>query len=171
MLFRSALNNPEDYTAALDAGYLDFAFVLKRGDELLDMFTFLNMLVFFFRDHIAIFSGSNPTASGDFALQQLIEGCGVVGTDTVQGLGTDCAFLYNSGVKSLRQVVTTGALNLNDVSEHIDPVIMPDIAGNAGGRWASAHYPKMRCYFILIGNTVWGYSYTWKAWFRMVGTD
>ena len=169
--FYCGLNAPEDWTTPNDAGYLDFAFLLRKGDELLDIFTYVDLLVFFFRSHIAIYKGNNPNSGGDFALVQLIEGCGVVQSDTVQGIGTDCGFLYDSGVKNLQQVVTTGNLNLGGLSRNIDPAMIPEIAAGLSGNFASGHYPGLGIYLVLIGSNIWVYSYVWKAWSRMVGAD
>jgi len=165
----SALDDPEDYTTADDAGFLDFQYVLRRGGELLDIGTYVDLLIFYFRNTIVIYSGSDPTASGDFAIAQLIEGAGVVDTGTIEGLGTDLALLYDSGVKSLKQIVTTGNLNMNDLSEAIDPTIRSQIL--SGSNFSSAHYPSQGWYLLLIGTTIWVYSYTWKAWGRIVGAD
>ena len=165
----SALDDPEDFTTIADAGYLDFKFVLSQGDELLDIATYVDLQIFFFRSQIAIYSGSDPTSSGDYALVQLIQGSGVVSSDVVQGLGTDMAFLYDSGVKSLKQVVTTGSLNIDDPSEVIDPTLRLEMAGVS--IFSSAHYPKLGWLMVLINDKVWLFSYTWKAWARMVGAD
>ena len=37
-------------------GYIDFKYILPEGDELVDMTTFVDLLVFFFKNHIAIYS-------------------------------------------------------------------------------------------------------------------
>src|SRR4030065_270914 len=99
----SALNNPEDYTTANNAGYMDFK------------------------------------------------------------------FLSQSGVKTLKQVVTTGDLNIGDASEALAPVLRSEIAN--ASRFAATHYPKLGWLLLLIGSTVWIYQYTYKAWVRMVGAD
>ncbi len=165
----SALDAPEDYTSANNAGYIDFNFVLREGDELLDIVTYIDLLVFFFRNHIAIYSGSNPTSTGDFQLVQLIEGSGVHANDTVQLLGTDMGFLYDSGVKSLRQVVTTGNLNADDVSVKINPTLLPVISQSAV--WSSAHYQTLGWYMLLIDTVIFCYSYGLKTWHRITGAD
>src|SRR4030067_447701 len=90
----SALNNPEDYTTANNAGYMDFKFLLPEGEELLDIITYIDLLVFFFKNYIAIYSGTNPTSSGDFALVQLIKGAGIAATDMAQMSGTVCIYQY-----------------------------------------------------------------------------
>ena len=165
----SSLNNPAEYTGGT-SGYIDFKYVLKTGDELLDLFTYVDLIVFCFRNHIVIYSGTTPSGTGaDFAIVQKIEGCGVVGTDTIQGLGTDNAFLYDSGIKSLRQVVTTGNLNLDDISSNIDPTLRALISGATS--FASAHYPRYGWYIIKIGSNIFIYDYVHKAWGRVTGTD
>lgn len=165
----SALNNPEDYTTANNAGYFDFRFVIGEGDELLDIFTYIDLLVFVFRNNILIYSGTNPNASGNFQLVQRISNTGAVASDVMQMLGTDCVFLSASGVKSLKQIVTTGSLNMGDISNLIDPTLLQEMA--SASRFASVHYPIKSWYMLLIGNTVWIYSYIYKAWARMTDAD
>lgn len=171
MATHSALKKIEDYTTANEAGYIDFSFVLKRGDELLDILSYIDLLVFFFRNHIVIYSGTDPTAQGDFRLAQLIEGVGIVGTGAVITAGTDLSFITDSGIKTLRQVVTTGSLNMNDMSEVIDISLMRAIRGNTSNYYSIAHYRKNGWLMFQIGDSVWIYSYKWKAWGEMVGAD
>jgi hypothetical protein len=160
----TALNDPEDYTE----GYIDFKYVLPKGDELLDIKTFVDMIVFYFRNHIAIYSGTTPSGTGsDFSLVQLIEDVGVLDSGLAQGIGTDMAFVNDSGIKSFRQVVTTGNMSLNNLSDKIDPVLRESLA--TSGAQGLVHYPKRGWVLALVGNTVHVYSYTWKAWFRITG--
>lgn len=166
----SALNNPEDYTTVNDAGYIDFKYVLKTGDELVDIFTYIDLLVFVFRNHIVIYSGTTPSgASSNFVLTQLIEGSGAAGTDTTQGLGTDAVFAYIGGVKSLQQVVSTGNMTQGNVSKLVDPTLTKTI--KTALTFASAHYAKYGWYLLMLGSTVYIYSYKWKAWGRITGAD
>ncbi len=165
----SALNDPEDYTGA-GSGYIDFKFVLKKGDELLDVKTFIDMIVFYFRNHIAIYSGNTPSGEGsDFRLVQLIEDVGILDTGLAQGVGTDMAFASDAGIKSFRQVVTTGNMSIESLSKKIDPVLREDIA--TSGVQSLVHYPKRGWILAKVGNTIHIYSYTWKAWSRITGAD
>jgi hypothetical protein len=167
----SALDNPEDTTTNNDAGYIDFKYVLPKGDVLVDMATYVNLMVFIFRHHIAIYSGQTPSGTGsDFQLVQLIE-TGAVDTGVTLGVGTDMAFLHDAGVKSLKQVVTTGALNVGDVSQLIDPVLRAQIKANPGGYYSVAHVPRFGWMLFLVGDTIWIYSYQRKAWARFYGAD
>lgn len=168
MAYHSALNAGEDYTGD-GSGYIDFKFVLKRGDELVDIITYVDLLVFIFRSHIAIYSGSTPSGlSSDFVLVQLIDGVGAVGTGVTVPVGTDIAILTDQGVTTLRQTVSTGAIVSQSLSDTNAPVIRAAISG---GALAGVHYKKYGWLLFLMGSTIYGYSYTWKAWFRIVGAD
>jgi len=167
----SSLNNPEEYTGGT-SGYIDFKYILKKGDELLDVATYVDLLVFYFRDHIVIYSGTTPSGTGaDFQIVQVVEGCGIKETGAIRGYASDAAFIHDAGVKSLKQVVTTGALTIGEISEAIAPTIRSEIIANTGNVYAMAHYPSKSWIMCLINNKVWIYSYFWKAWGRMVGAD
>ena len=103
----SALANPEDYTTAGNAGYFDFKTILRRGDRLMGMASFAEFLIFFFQDTIVAYSGSNPTASGDFRIDQIIEGVGFVWPGSGLTVGTDMLVLSKSGMKSFKQIIAT----------------------------------------------------------------
>lgn len=165
----SALNTPEAYTGT-GSGYIDFKFVLAHGDELVDIVSYVDLLVFIFKNHIAIYSGSNPVGvDSDFQLVQLIDGVGAVGTGVTVTLGTDLAILTPQGVVTLRQTVSTGNLNMGLLSKDIAPTLR--LALNSSGGISAVHYKKYGWLLFLIGTTIYGYSYSWKAWFRIVGTD
>ncbi len=166
----SSLNTPEEWSGG-SSGSIEFKYILKEGDPLYDTNTFVDLQVFLFGDHVALYSGSDPTGSGDYALAQLIKGSGVVATDANINLGTDMAFLHSSGVKSLRQVVTTGQLNINNISETIDPLIRRLIRQNVSGRYAVAHYPKMGLGMLLIDDRIFLYDYARQAWSRIEDAD
>jgi hypothetical protein len=168
----SALNIPGDWTTANDAGYIDFQFLLQKGDELLDVATFVNFIVYFFRNHIAVYSGTTPSGTGsNFSLVQLIEGTGVVGTGTVGAIGNDLAYLDDTGVKSLQQVATTGNLNTGNISVAIDPFIQAEIRDNTTGLYGAAHYPDLSWFVLQIKNRLRIFNYKMKSWSRIVGAD
>lgn len=167
--YHSALNAPEDYTGT-GSGYIDFKFVLNQGDELVDIFTYIDLLVFVFKNHLAIYSGATPSGdSSDFALVQLIDGIGAVNTGVSVPLGTDIAIMTAQGAVNLKQVATTGSLNMNSLSEKIEPTLR--LALSNSGATCAVHYRKYGWLLFLIGSTIYGYSYIWKAWFRIVGAD
>jgi len=165
--FHSALNNPDDWTSADNAGYLDFRYVLPQGDELMDIKSFVDLIVFIFKNHIVIYSGSDPTANGDFLLTQIVHGNGVVASGCAQSLGMDLFFLQQEGLRSLRQAVTVGNLNINNISKPITPSVQAEIALNVGGIYSIAQYRKNSWLMMLVNSKVFIYSYEWKAWGHM----
>lgn len=165
--FHSALNNPDDWTTADNAGYIDFRYVLPQGDELLDIKSFVDLIVFIFRNHIVIYSGSDPTANGDFLLTQIVQGNGVVASGCAHSMGMDLFFLQAEGLRSLRQAVTVGNLNINNISKPITPSVQAEIALNTSNIYGIAQYRKNSWLMLLINSKVFIYSYEWKAWGHM----
>ncbi len=167
--YYTVLEDPEDWAGA-GSGYMDFKLLLSIGDELLDMFTYIDLHVFVFRRHIAIYSGTDPTSSGDYTLVQLIE-TGSVSTDTNLSVGSDGLILNDGGLKRLQQIVTTGSMQIGNLSTMIDPVLEQKIKDNLAYRMQIVHYPRRSWILMLINDTVYVYSYTWKAWSRITGAD
>lgn len=165
--YYSDLRLPTDFIGA-GAGYIDFRYVIPEGDEMLDINSILNYLAFFFRNHIVIYSGSDPTASGDFAVYQVLSGVGVVAPETVVSVGSDVFFLTDKGVKGLKQVINAGALNVSNVSAAIDQDIVDAIKANSSGVYDSAHYPKYGLVLFLIGTTIFVFNYRQSAWSRII---
>lgn len=165
--YHSDLRLPTDFTGD-GAGYIDFRFVLPVGDELLDISGALNYLVFFFRNHIVIYSGTDPTATGDFAIYQLIANMGIVAAKTVVNVGTDIFFLTDKGVKNLRQVINAGAMNVDNVSSAIDQDVVDAVKANTSGVYDSAHYAKYGLVLFLIGTTIFVFNYRNGSWSRIV---
>jgi len=170
--YHSALNAPEDYTGT-GSGYIDFKYVLKEGDELVDILTYIDLIVFVFKRHIAIYSGMTPSGTyADFSIVQLIDGIGALGTDLTIPFGTDVAILTDDGVTRLTKAAQSGNIKANILSKNIEQVLRPVISGVSSSTLiGGAHYPKYGWLLFLIGNTIYGYSYIWDAWFRIVGAD
>ncbi len=165
----SALNDPDT-----QEGFIDFRYVLKKGDELVDSFTYIDLHVFLFKNHVAIYSGSTPsdalnTNNIDYQLIQLIEGVQVIGTGTAQGLGNDTPFLTKDGVKTFKQIIATGSLNVNDLSYGIDSDLKQSIDNPS--ELASAHYPRLGWYLLKIDETIRIFDYVKNTWSRIVGAD
>lgn len=168
----SALLNPLDWTTVNDAGYIDFKFVLPKGDELLDVATFVNFIVFFCRSYIAVYAGNTPSGtSSDFSLAQLISETGVVGTGPVGALGNDLAYLHDTGLKSLSQATVTGNLQANSISAAIDPVLQAEIRVNSAGLYEWAQYPDLSWFLLQIGDRLRVFNYKFKSWSQIAGGD
>lgn len=163
----SALYDHTDYTTAHNAGYYDFTKILSTGDELVEVVPYMGMLVFYFKNHIAIYSGNTPTDYGDFQLVQIIEGAGAL-PGTVADISVDHLFMSQIGCRSLREVVkdVKGAEKL--VSANIPDRLTREIASYPDGPFGSAVFQKRGWYMALIGDTIWAYNIARKAWFRYI---
>lgn len=169
--FHSALNDAEDWTSANNAGYIDFRYVLPVGDELVDIKSFVDLLVFVFRNHIVVYSGNNPTNGGDFNLVQIISGTGAMAPGVVYSMGMDLFYLERTGLRTLRQTFTVGNLNIGNVSKAITPLIQSEITINAGNIYGFGQYRQNSWLALLVGSKVFLYSYEWKAWAHMSVPD
>jgi len=168
----SALADPEDWTTPGNAGYLDLSTVIKDQDTILGYATYVDLLVIFLKNHIAIYQGSDPAQYGDFSLVQVIKGLGCVNIDTLQNLGDDLAFLHHDGIKTLRQVITTGSLNTKDISEEMDPEITAMLRDGVTN-FDSVHASDYGWYLVKTDAIVWCYHYARKTKpiTRFVGMD
>jgi hypothetical protein len=162
--FHSALNAAEDWTTADNAGYIDFRYVLPQGDELLEIKSFVDLIVFIFKNHVAIYSGTDPTSGGDFILTQIINGNGVVAPNCAYSLGMDLFFLQKEGLRSLRQAVTVGNMNIANISKPITPAIQAEISLNINNIYSICQYRKNAWLMMLVNSRIFVYSYEWKAW-------
>jgi len=165
--YHSDLFLPTDFTGT-GAGYLDFRFIIPKGDVLLDISSVLNYLAFFFKNHIVIYSGTDPTDEGDFAIYQNIADMGVVAAQCVVQVGTDIFFLTKRGIKSLRQIINSGALNVDNASAAVDNDVIAAIAANTDEVYASAHYQKLGLVMFLIGTTMFIFNYRQNSWSRII---
>ena len=165
--YHSALSLPTDFTGT-GSGYLDFRYVISTGDELVDISSMLNYQVFFMKNHVVVYSGSDPTDAGDYAIQQVIPETGVISTDCIVNVGSDIYFLSSRGVKGLKQVLNTGALDVNNVSAPIDADIVAAISANTDGIYSSGHYPDLGLIFFQIGTTIFTFNYRNGSWSRIV---
>jgi hypothetical protein len=91
-------------------------------DEVLAMGVKDGLTVFFMRNQMQIWSGTNPTVSGDFAWQKTIP-VGVVHGSLVVELPNDIAFMTRLGLRTLARVVQTEQLDVSDVGSEIDPTL------------------------------------------------
>lgn len=166
-VYYSDLLKPTDFTGS-GAGYLDFRYVIPKGDELVDIGSMMNFLVFFLKNHIIIYAGADPTAEGDFVIFQNIAGLGLLAPNTIVSVGSDIFFLTNKGIKGLKQVIATGSLNVDNISAAIDSDVIAAIDANTSGVYASAHYATLGLIMFLIGTTIFVFNYRQQAWSRIV---
>jgi hypothetical protein len=168
----SALMDPTDLISYENAGYIDFSYMLPMGERLMDISTHIDYIVYWFTDNILIYGGTTPVGvSADFGLAQHIKQIGVVGPNAIIHNEADSAFISPHGIKSLRQVVTTGNMEIKDVSENINPDLVAALGRNMDGIYSVVHSPRLACYLFLVGDTIYVLSYRYGAWSRIQVTS
>lgn len=112
-------NAADSWSAAGDAGNLDFSKILPAGDRLLGFATFSEVfLVFIFVKYVVVYNcGTDPTA---FALQQIIP-LNVVSGHAIHQIGNDLAICSQEGLNSFRSSLTNQDLDIDDLSKYIAP--------------------------------------------------
>lgn len=113
-------NAATSWSAASDAGSIDFTNILPTGDRLIGFKTFANvLLVFIFTRHAVVYvCGTDPA---EFALQQIIPLNCISGHALTQ-IGDDLALCSQEGVNSFRSSMTNQDLDIDDLSKYISPL-------------------------------------------------
>jgi hypothetical protein len=110
----------DGWSAAGDAGYLDFSQILPFGDKLLGFATFSQMfLVFIFTRHVIVYTcGTDPSA---FSIQQVIP-LNCISGHGVQQVGNDLAVASQEGLNSFKASLANQDLDVDDLSRYIAPL-------------------------------------------------
>lgn len=113
-------NAGDSWSAADDAGNLDFSKILPFGDKLLGFATFSQMfLVFIFTRHAVVYTcGTDPA---EFAIQQVIP-LNCISGHGVQVVGNDLAVTSQEGLNSFRASLANQDLDVDDLSKFIAPL-------------------------------------------------
>lgn len=112
-------NAADGWSAASDAGSLDFSKILPHGDTLIGFKTFSsNYLIFIFKRHVVIYTaGTDPSA---FALQQIIP-LNCISSHGISIIGNDLAVASLEGVNSFRSSMANQDLDIDDITKYIAP--------------------------------------------------
>lgn len=97
------------------------------ADELLAMSVKDGMTVFVGRNHLQIWTGTDPAADGDLAWSKSIP-LGVVHGNAVLELPNDLLFVGRQGARTLSRTIQTEQLDVSDVGSELDPTITERIA-------------------------------------------
>lgn len=121
-----------DYTAWPDPGTgsipsVNLADKAGVADELLAMNVKDGMTVFVGRNHLQIWTGTNPSAEGDFSWNKSIP-LGVVHGNAVLDLPNDVLFVGRQGARTLSRTLQTEQLDVSDVGSELDPTITERVA-------------------------------------------
>lgn len=97
------------------------------ADELLAMSVKDGMTVFIGRNHLQVWTGTDPRAEGDFAWSKSIPLGAVHGT-AVLDLPNDVLFVGRQGARTLSRTLQTEQLDVSDVGSELDPTITEKVA-------------------------------------------
>lgn len=125
-----------DYTAWPDPATgnipsLNLADKAGVADELMAMSMKDGMTVFVGRNHLQLWLGSNPSASGDFTWTKTIP-LGVVHGSALLELPNDLLFVSRQGARTLSRTLQTEQLDVSDVGSELDPTIT-ELVGHVMG--------------------------------------
>ena len=146
-------NAADSWSAAGDAGYLDFSKILPYGDKLLGFATFSEMfLIFIFTRHVIVYTaGTNPA---NFAIQQVIP-LNCISGHGVQVVGNDLAVTSLEGLNSFRASLANQDLDVDDLSKYIAPLYRDQIKALADRTVVSLGFSHRlnHIYICIPGNT------------------
>ena len=113
-------NAATSWSAANDAGFLDFSKILPSGDRLIGFKTFGEaFLCFVFTKCVVVYScGTDPA---EFAIQQIIP-LNCLSGHALAIVGNDFAVCSQEGVNSFRSSMTQQDLDVDDMSRYIQPL-------------------------------------------------
>lgn len=97
------------------------------ADELLAMSMKDGMTVFVGRNHLQLWTGTDPDADGDFAWSKTIP-LGVVHGNAVLELPNDLLFVGRQGARTLSRTIQTEQLDVSDVGSELDPTFTDLVA-------------------------------------------
>lgn len=100
--------------------FIDLSGKFSAIDEVVSIAVKDGFTLFFHRNHIQIWSGYDPTATGDMAWKKTIP-LGVPHGDLVKTLPNDIAFFTRYGVRTLSRILQTEQLDVSDLGSEIDP--------------------------------------------------
>ncbi len=100
-------------------------------DELLAMAVQDGMTVFLGRNHVQLWTGRDPSASGDFAWAKTLP-VGCFHGAAVLGLPNDLLFVGRQGVRTLSRTLQTEQLDVQDVGSELDPTLTAAVAEVSG---------------------------------------
>ncbi len=154
----TATDNPWDWTAVADAGFLPTGVRAPGADDSVALGEFNSQLVVIMADSIQVWTvDPDPTL---MALDKTIPNIGTKYPQTLQGVGGDLFFLTPFGFRSIAvQKFTTNLVDL-DIGTPVDELVKADLAVASLPSPAAMYYSGGGQYWCFIGSKVWIYSYS-----------
>lgn len=151
----SKTNDPRDWTAASDAGFLGVGVQQSGATNPTALGEYAGNLVSFFRDSAQVWAVDPNPANMRF-IQGVDVGCPYpYGASNMAG---DVFFASFDGVRSITTQSTTGSLIDVDVGSPIDSVLKPILTPTASVR--AFYYRGGGQYWVLVGNVAYVYSFS-----------
>jgi len=116
---------PDPETGAIPS--LNLADKAGVADELLAMSVKDGMTVFVGRNHLQIWTGTDPSAEGDLAWAKTVP-LGAVHGNAVLELPNDLLFVSRQGARTLSRTLRTEQLDVSDVGSELDPTLTEKVA-------------------------------------------
>ena len=113
-------NKWRDETGSLQ--YINIADKMPVSDELLAMAVKDGLTVFFGRHYTQVWSGYDPTESGDMTWNKTIP-LGIVHGDLIAEMPNDITFFSRYGVRTLTRVLQTEQLDIADLGSEVDAYV------------------------------------------------
>lgn len=110
--------------------YINMADKMPSDDELVAMAVKDGLSVFFFKNVIQIWSGSDPTLTGDFSWNKTVP-IGAVHGDLVLEMPNDVAFFTRYGARTLSRLLQTEQLDIADMGSEMT-LSISDAVGQMG---------------------------------------
>ena len=123
VVFYSVLLDGDDWTGT-GSGFIDLKTVWGT-DDIVGIAAFYGQLIIFGKNNIAIYD--NPHSGGTLALNEVIQGIGLVSRDSIQAIGDDLVFLSSTGLRSLARTTERDKLPLQDLSRQIKDTLIRNI--------------------------------------------
>lgn len=113
-------NAADSFSAAGDAGNIDFSKILPFGDRLIGFATFAEVfLIFIFVKYVVVYeAGATPA---NFAIRQIIP-LNCISGHGVQQIGDDLAICSQEGVNSFKSSLASQSLDTDDISKYVAPL-------------------------------------------------
>ena len=124
VVFYSVLLDGDDWTGT-GSGFIDLKTVWGT-DDIVGIAAFYGQLIIFGKNNIAIYD--NPHSGGTLALNEVIQGIGLVSRDSIQAIGDDLVFLSETGLRSLARTTEKDKLPLQDLSRQIKDTLIRNIS-------------------------------------------
>ena len=151
----SKTDNPKDWTAAGDAGFLSVGLKQENAQDCQALGQFQNKLVCFFQDSAQLWDvDTNPSNN---ALSQRIFGVGTRYAQSPASFSDDVFFLADQGIRSITVNQQTANLQDSDIGSPIDSLVRPAITGQNP---VGVYIAPLGQFWLILGATVFVYTFS-----------